>query len=77
MTEGGITAVFSQNRRVLYSLGRQVVKKVWLNVSLMFHSRWANTAAAIMPKQEMASKGTLTKKINQPYSQPDAPDCKR
>ena len=38
-------------------LRRQVVKKVWLNVSYMFHRSLDQYAAAELPKQEMATRG--------------------
>ena len=33
---------------------------------------WANTAAAVLPKQ---ARGTLRKHFTTPFSQPDDPDC--
>ena len=41
----------------IYSLGCQVVKKVGLNVSWIFHRLLGHYSAAMLSKQEMASKG--------------------
>ena len=55
-----------------YILGRQFVKKVLKMFSESSTGCWANTAAAVLPKQ---ARGTLRKHFTTPFSQPDDPDC--
>ena len=55
----------------IYSLGRQVVLKVWLNVSICSTGHWADTSAAVLPKQTVVSK--WNSHFTKPLEQPDTP----